>query len=114
MRGADALVSIPDPSAYIRNTICAILLSTYAAGIPVIGHSAAMVTAGSTAAVYASPADVGEAIARRIIGFESHGRLAPTGFGDVYSIAVNRDVAHSLRLDVPDEDALRARLERAP
>jgi ABC-type uncharacterized transport system substrate-binding protein len=114
MPGADALLAIPDPAVYNRNTIYAILLTTYGAGVPVIGYSQAMVTAGATAAVFASTADTGMAIARRIAAFGDTGRLEPTGFGDVFSVAVNTDVARSLRLSVPAGDELRERLEPAP
>lgn len=113
MPGADALLALPDPSVYNGSTIYAILLSTYGAGIPVIGYSRPMVTAGSTAAVYASTADVGKAIAQRIVTFAETGSLPPTGLIDIFSIAVNDDVARSLRLSVPDRDALRQRLEKA-
>jgi putative tryptophan/tyrosine transport system substrate-binding protein len=114
MPGVDAVLAIPDPAVYNRNTIFAILLSTYGAGVPVIGYSQAMVAAGSTAAVFATTADVGMAIARRIALFKDKGRLGPTGFGDVFSVAVNADVARSLRLAVPAEGQLRERLEAAP
>jgi putative tryptophan/tyrosine transport system substrate-binding protein len=114
MPGADAVLAIPDPAVYNRNSIYAILLTTYGAGVPVIGYSQTMVTAGATAAVFASTADVGMAIARRIALFKDKGRLEPTGFGDVFSFAVNSDVARSLRLSVPAEGQLRERLEAAP
>ena len=110
---ADALLALPDPAVYNRNTIYAILLTTYAAGVPVVGYSQAMVTAGATAAVFASTTDVGTAIAGRIARFRDSRRLQPTGFGDVYSVAVNAEVARSLRLAAPGEDELRRRLEQA-
>ena len=109
----DVLLALPDPAVFNRNTVYSILLTTYSAGIPVVGYSRAMVKAGAAAAVFASPPDVGAAITQRIRSFRRDGRLSPPDYGTVFSVAINADVAKSLRLPSLIEDTLLHRLEGA-
>ena len=112
---SDALLALPDPEIYNRNTIYPILLSTYSAGIPVIGYSRSMVDAGAAASVFVTPEDAGRSIAEAIAAYRATARLPAPGFSTHYSISVNDSVIRSLRLPSADPDALRAALqERNP
>jgi hypothetical protein len=107
VRQADVLLALPDPTVYNRNTVYPILLTTYSARIPVIGFSEAMVRAGSSAAVFASPADAGKAIANAVQTYRTQQKLAPASWTDVFSIATNPKVLKSLRLEpIPDSRLL--------
>ena len=94
----DALLALPDPAVYNRNTVYPILLTTYSARIPVIGYSAAMVKAGASAGLFMSTRDGGEAIATAIRGFRARGAFTNDDTTQAYSVEINEDVLRSLRL----------------
>lgn len=111
--GNDVLLALPDGVAYNRDTARPILLTTYRHQRPLLGFSQAYVAAGALAAVYSTPAQLARQTAEFLRTLPP-GRAAlgapqyPTYFG----VAVNRNVARSLGLDIPDEAALRDALER--
>jgi ABC-type uncharacterized transport system substrate-binding protein len=94
----DALLALPDPAVYNRNTVYPILLTTYSARIPVIGYSSAMVKAGASASLFMSTRDGGEAIAAAIRDFRAHGAFTNDDTTWAYSVEINEDVLRSLRL----------------
>lgn len=94
----DVLLALPDRTVYNRNTVYPILLTTYSAGIPVIGFSSAIVRAGAAAGLFVSPRDGGEAIALSIHAYRTRGVFAVDEETLPYSIEVNDDVLRSLRL----------------
>lgn len=103
----------PDPRVSSEQNVYPLLLATYQRGIPVIAFSAAYVKAGALAAVYSTAAQVGEQTADLIGLFLEKGRLAPTAqYPKAFDVSVNRHVAKSLGLTVPDEGELRRRLSR--
>ena len=115
VQDVDVLLALPDPAIYNRSTAYSILLTTYSARVPVIGFSEAMVKAGAAAAVHATPKDVGREVAQRIDTFRRTGQLQPAGYGDLFSVSVNREVLRSLQLpDFSDDDLLRSMERMAP
>lgn len=106
---SDALLTLPDPVTSSPTTARAILLSSYRLRRPVFAYSKAYVDAGALAAVFSSPADIGRDTAQWLASLAGQVRLdalppprAPRHFG----IAVNRQVARALSLDVPDDASL--------
>lgn len=95
----DFFVTLPDPLVYNRNTVYPILLTTYSAGVPVLGFSSTLVDAGAAAGVFMSPQDAGKAIASAIKAFRETGKLPETGYADTFSLSVNERVLRSLKID---------------
>lgn len=113
LKKSDVLLALPDPLIYNRQTIINILLSSYHSRVPVIGFSAAYVKAGAIAAVYSSPGDIGRHIGDlvwRILNRSSRG-LPPPEYPRYFHVTTNRQVAHSLGIDLPAAEVIRNRLE---
>jgi hypothetical protein len=102
----DALLAVPDPAIYNRDTIHSILLTSYGARLPLFGFSDAMVKAGAVAAVYTTPGDAGREIASAILSYRDSALLGGARHGRSFSLSVNREVARSLRLNPPPESQL--------
>jgi ABC-type uncharacterized transport system substrate-binding protein len=109
----DALLALPDRAVYNRNTVYPILLTTYSAGVPVIGFSSAMVKAGAAAGLFMSPRNAGEAIALAIQAYRFDGTLAVDESLAPYSVAINDDVIRSLRLPTVRASELLQNLKEA-
>ncbi len=111
---SNILLALPDPVIFNRTTIFNILLSSYHNQIPVIGFSAAYVQAGALIAAYSTPADMARHLAeytRDYLTADTEELPDPT-YPKYFSIAVNRSVARSLGISLPDEaDILRLLLE---
>ena len=114
LESSDILLALPDPLVYNRDTIFNILLSSYHSQIPVIGFSASYVNAGAMLAVFSTPSDIGIHIAETIRQFIiSDGKGLPEAeFPRYFSVEVNRSVARSLDIDLPDSEELKQRLEQ--
>lgn len=112
--GSDALLAEPDPVVFNRGDLEGILLSTYRMGVPVIGFSYAYVRAGALAAVYSTPQQIGRQAAEMISRMVARGqwRLPKPSYPAYYTVTVNRQVARSLRLNVPTGRQLHAELEK--
>lgn len=112
---SDVLLLIPDALVVNANNVQHVLLTTYRYRVPVVGFSQGLVKAGAVAAVYSTPTQIGRQgaeIAR--LWSTGPGELpAPRHCGE-FSVAFNQHVARSLGLDLPDEQAVRARLGAAP
>ena len=111
----DALLMLPRQSIYNRDSLKGVLLTSYRYRKPVISYSPAHVRAGALASIYSSPSDIGRHLAmlveRRL---EDPSWQGPSfEYARFYSIAINRRVARSLNLDLPDEDEIRLQLQRA-
>ncbi|MGA7800269.1 MAG: ABC transporter substrate binding protein [Gammaproteobacteria bacterium] len=111
---SDALLAEPDPVVFNRGNLEGILLSTYRMSIPVIGFSHAYVQAGALAAVYSTPEQIGRQAGELISRMARLGRwqLPKPSYPAYYTVTVNRQVARSLRLDVPTGQQLQAELEK--
>jgi ABC-type uncharacterized transport system substrate-binding protein len=106
---SDILLALPDPAVFNRDTLYSILLTSYSAGLAVVGYSEAMVRAGAAAAVHLTLEDAGVDLARAILRFGLQRRLGPPGSSPSSSLAVNREVLRSLGIPV-DIDSLPAKV----
>jgi ABC-type uncharacterized transport system substrate-binding protein len=104
----DVLLVLPDPEVSSPQNVYPLLLATYRKGIPVIGFSAAYVKAGALAAVYSSPAQLGEQAADVVATFLRQGqrRWPASQSPRDFQVGVNRHVARSLGLTVPEDAEL--------
>jgi ABC-type uncharacterized transport system substrate-binding protein len=116
LRYADALLVTPDAGLYNRYTLQKVLLAAYRQRKPVIGLSAAYVTAGALLAVHSDPEMIGNDLGAMIDHYLAKGRLPLPRHPRRFAVAVNRQVARSLGLSVPEAqtltDALRQREAR--
>ncbi len=101
----DALMAIPDPVVYSRETAQAILLTTYRHQKPVFGYSQSYVRAGALAAVYSTTKQLAKQAAEIAIKTQAApGLLPPPQAPRYFSISVNYQVARSLNITVADEE----------
>ena len=106
----DILLALPDPAIYNRDTLSSILLSTYRNRIPVIGFSKGLVRAGALAAIHSSPATIGTEAGGKALRM-LRGAHPASAYPEQAEVTLNRRVARSLHLQLPTDNALRARWE---
>lgn len=101
----DVLLAIPDNTIYKRDNIKVILMTSYRHQRPVIAYSPAFVNAGALAALYTTPAQLGQQTAELITrtGTSLPQPVAPSQF----AIAINANVAKALGIQIPDEATIR-------
>lgn len=102
----DFLLAAPDSSVYNPRTIKHILLTAYRRNRIVIGPSQAYVKAGSLASTYTSLTGVAELAADYIDAFRSEGRFPPPEYPNEFSIELNRQVARSLNIPLPEQQEI--------
>ncbi|MFC4259011.1 ABC transporter substrate-binding protein [Marinobacter lacisalsi] len=114
----DFLLATPDEAIYNARTIKHILLTTYRRNRLVIGPGHAFVRAGVLASSYVPLADYTETAARYIREWERNGKLPASAYPDDFSIEINRQVARSLNIPLPDTqriiEEVKRMLKRAP
>lgn len=104
---SDALLAIPDPVATNAASARAVLLSSYRYRRPMLAYSQAYVEAGALAAVFSSPADVAQDVADWLGSLGSGPVSLPAArSASRFGVAVNRQVARSLGLNVADDLSL--------
>jgi ABC-type uncharacterized transport system substrate-binding protein len=105
---AEVLVALPDPAIFNRNSLQAILLTTYRSGVPVLGFSQAYVRTGALAAVHSTADQIGAQAGEWIAELANSGRwqLGTPRYPGYYSVAVNAQVAQTLGIKVKDEHTL--------
>lgn len=100
-RETQAILAIPDPSIYNRDTIVRIMLTTYRSGTPLIGYSESMNRAGALMSVFASPEMLGEEAGRMIASAFQEGRWRPVRHHtERHTVVINQQVARSLSIRV--------------
>ena len=111
----DVLLALPDPSIYNKQSVLAILLSSYRHRVPIIGYSAAFVKSGAIAAVYSTPSDIGRHIGDEIVKFvlPTGGDLSAPSYPRYFSININQSVASSLNIQMPSISTIRSRILKA-
>ncbi len=100
----DALLAIPDPLIYNRQTAQPILLTSYRYQVPVFGYSRSYVKAGALASVYSDAKHLAKQAAE--IAIETQGRknlLPPPVPPKYFSVIINRQVQRALNLLLADE-----------
>ena len=107
LRESDALLVVPDPQVFNASTLQAILLGAYRQGKPLIGVSPAYTRAGALLSVFASPVQLAVETAELVRRGLAE-TPPPARHSQAFAVQVNRQVARSLGVDLPDEDALRA------
>lgn len=100
-REAEAILALPDPRIYNRDTIVRIMLTTYRTGTPLIGYSEAMNRAGALMSVFATPEMLGQDAAQEVATAVYRGEWQSLRrHTREFTVAVNRQVARSLRITV--------------
>jgi putative tryptophan/tyrosine transport system substrate-binding protein len=103
---SDALLAWPDTAVFNPQTIQSILLTTYRQHIPMFGFSAAYTKAGALASVHSSVPQLAVQTADLVRAALSSGPLPPPQYPREFEITVNRQVARSLGIALPDESRL--------
>jgi ABC-type uncharacterized transport system substrate-binding protein len=109
----DVLLSVPDPAVHSRDTAHTTLLTSYRYRKAVIGYSQAYVTAGALAAPHSNPSHIARQAAEIAMNFPTAGSaLPPSQAPQFFSISVNRQVARSLGIEIPDAKLLTQELTK--
>ncbi|WP_230976734.1 ABC transporter substrate-binding protein [Pseudothauera rhizosphaerae] len=112
LESSDALLALADPLVSGPTAARTLLLTSYRYRRPVFAYSRAYVEAGALAAVFSTPEDAAREVAAWLDGAPRSGSpqlpdvRAPRGF----DIAINRQVARALGLEVPDNAGVLERL----
>ncbi len=116
LEDGNVLLSLPDPAVFNSDTIHHLLIASYHRMVPVVGFSRAFVEAGALLAVYSTPTQTGRQAAEIVHqALRTPARpLPPPQYPKYFAVAVNRRVAASLGIDVPDEQTLLNRLQDHP
>ncbi|RMG27500.1 MAG: hypothetical protein D6721_10495 [Gammaproteobacteria bacterium] len=110
----DVFLALPDPAVIDRTTLQPLLLTSYRYRIPVVAFNRAYVRAGATAAIY-TPLDGLVEETRLILESLSSGAasgLPPPRYSTHFRVAVNRQVARSLGIALPEVDVLERAIHR--
>lgn len=103
----DALLAIPDPLIYSRETVQPILLTSYRHQKPVFCYSQSYVRAGALAGVYSSTKQLAQQAAEIAVkSQQAPSLLPPPQTPKYFSVMVNYQVARSLNIQLTDEDSL--------
>ncbi len=103
----DALLAIPDPLVYNRETAQPILLTSYRHGVPVFGYSRSYVKAGALASVFSNAMHLAQQVAEIAVDTQKKSNLLPPPQAPKYfSVIINRQVQRSLGLNIDDEHVI--------
>lgn len=108
----DVLLALPDPLVHNAGTIQSILLASYRQRVPVVGFSPAYTRAGALMSLHSSPTQLADQVADQVLGVLASGRLGQPQHPRDYLVSVNRQVARSLAIDLPDEPTLLQRVKQ--
>jgi len=103
LQDSEALVLLPDSLVLTHVNLQNLLLSSYRAGVPVIGFSPGLVKAGAVAAVFSSPQQIGWQGGGMAQRWLAGGGLPASQYASRFSVRINDHVARSLGLDLPPE-----------
>lgn len=106
LKHSDVLLALPVPAVYNSSTLRNILVSTYQAGIPLVGFSSAYVKAGAICAVFSSPAQFASQAGMIVRKFIETGALPLAQYPKFYEVSVNERVAHSLGINISSPEEL--------
>jgi ABC-type uncharacterized transport system substrate-binding protein len=112
LTNSNVLLALPDASVYNAKTIKSILLTTYRHRVPLIGFSESFVRAGALAAISSSTAQLGKQIAELIIKHYSNNKINNHYlYPEYFDVVINKDVAKSLGITIPDGSLLTEELK---
>ena len=104
---SDALLAVPDPLIFSRETAQPILLTSYRQQKPLFGYSQSYVRAGALAAVYSSSKQIAKQAAEIALASQKDANLLPPPQAPKYfSIIVNYQVARSLNLVLKSDEEI--------
>lgn len=109
---SDVLLALPDPLIHNASTLQSLLLASYRQRVPVVGFSPAYTRAGALLSLHASPTQLAEQAADLAVGALTSGRLPAAQYSREFQVSVNRQVARSLAIDLPDDAVLVQRLRQ--
>lgn len=112
LENSEVLLGVPDIAIYSSNNIRNILLSSYRRGIPLVGFSQGYVRAGALYAVFSTPQQLAAQASDICVVFSRTGKLPDAQYPSLYTIAVNREVARTLGIDITSAESLQLQLER--
>lgn len=107
----DVFLAIPDTRLFNRESIRPLLITALRYKKPVIGYSPAMVSAGALAALYSSPAQIGQQAGELIL--QNGGQLPAPVHPAQFTVVTNRPVAEALGIEIRDESVIRRALSRS-
>ncbi len=111
LRESDVLLGVDNAAIYNGETIRSILLTTYRQGKGLIGPSRAFVNAGSLASCYTSADQYLQQLIDIVTIVIREHKIPDAQFPKTFRIAVNKQVATSLNIVIPDENTLSAWLQ---
>jgi putative ABC transport system substrate-binding protein len=104
---SDALLAVPEPLVYSRETAQPILLTSYRQQKPIFGYSQSYVRAGALAAVYSSSKQLAKQAAEiALISQQAPSLLPPPQPPKYFSIMINYQVARSLNITLKSEEEI--------
>jgi putative tryptophan/tyrosine transport system substrate-binding protein len=111
IRQSDVFLALPDRATFNRTTAKWLLYITLQQKVPVIGFSKTYVEAGALAAVYSTPAQIGQQTGELLRDLDLSEPFPPPAYPKYFNVSSNPIVARTLNLSEPDDKALRQRLE---
>nr|WP_067291535.1 ABC transporter substrate binding protein [Marinobacterium profundum] len=108
---SDVFLALPDRALFNRSTAKWLLYITLQQKVPVIGFSKTYVEAGALAAVYSTPAQIGQQTGELLRELDLSQPLPPPTYPKYYNVSSNPIVARTLELPEPDDQALYRQLE---
>ena len=109
---SDVLFAIPDSMIYSSSNIRNILLTSYRHGVPIIGLSQSYVNAGALCAIFSTPEQLAVQASATVNSFARTGQLPGPQYPGTYTIAVNQQVARSLGVKLPSQEAIRRQMDK--
>lgn len=106
LKEADLLLAVPDSEVLNRNTVQAVLMTTYRYRDPVVGYSKALARAGALLSLYSTPEQIGRQAGETAAKTLAGGKLPALQWPKYFAVSVNAHVARSLAIDVPAEETL--------
>lgn len=110
---SDVLLAVPDDAIYNGSTIRNVLLSSYRHDIPLVGFSQAYVRAGALCAIFSTPEQLAAQAADSAALFAHTHQLPGAQYPELFSIAINQEVARTLDIFVKSAEAIRLQLEKS-
>lgn len=111
LQSNDALLAVPDPSVYSRETVQPILLTSYRYQKPVFGFSQSYVKAGALAAVYSTTAQLAkQAVEITARSQQLQNILLPPQAPKYFSVSINQQVVRALNIAPVSEDVVEKKL----
>lgn len=114
LESTGALIAIPDPLIYNRETAQPIILTSYRHQKPIFGYSQSYVRAGALAAVFSTSKQLAKQAAEIAIkSQQAPSLLPPPQVPKYFSVMVNYQVGRSLNIPLVDETLIYQRMLEA-